>query len=311
MNQVTDDANHSSKLKLTAIRLHFFYVVLILAGCLIVLATRNWTKLDGFTDYLSVSATLTSLVLGVVAIIYGFVSSNATNNFLGSVEASAREMKSVGSELRLTLSKGQELQTKAQDRNEELHILIGSLRTTVESLSTNTTNIAGAVESIPLKIDSLRSELLDKATSPSPAFVAPSSDTPLNTDQIISFLSQSSVLGLSALRALYEATVRTRPCDLGLIFKGIYHDNYDYIHGYLIACSCLGLVEFTLDSGTRTAAKITFHKDLGVEALIDKEWKRREEFGGEPAKTSIKKYTAQINASFSTAAPTETKVDDA
>jgi len=129
------------------------------------MATRNWTRLQGFTEYLSVSATITSLVLGVLAIIYGFVSSNSTTNFLGSVEVSAREMKSVGSQLRDLLSKGHELQEKAGSRNEELHVLIESLRSTIENLTTSTTSIAGAVEKLPVKIDTLRSEILQNASS--------------------------------------------------------------------------------------------------------------------------------------------------
>lgn len=283
---------------LTALKLHFFYIVLILCSSLILLATRDWTKLEGFTEYLSVSATLTSLVLGVLAIIYGFVSSNSTNNFLGSVEASAREMKGIGSELRTIFSNGQELQAKAQDRNEELHALIGNLRTTIETLSASTTNIAGAVEVIPLKLESLRVELAGKATQPTAELTTQSTSQALNKDQAKHFLGVSSLLGLAALRALQSAKYQTRPCDLGFIFKGNFLDSYDYVHGYLIASSCLGIVDFDIDGKSRTASKIVFPKVLEIEEMIDAEWERRAGGSDDVAKESIKKYTDKIEESF-------------
>lgn len=292
------DQINLSDSKLTTLKLHFFYIVLILSGCLIAVATGEWTKLDGFTEYLSVSATLTSLVLGVLAIIYGFISSNSTNNFLGSVEASAREMKDVGTALQTVLSKGQDLQTKAQDRNEELHALIGNLRDTIEALSASTTNIAGAVETIPLKIESLRAELANKATTPNTASPLQPVAQTLQSDQVKQFLAASSPMGLSALRSLQQAKYRTRPCDLGFIFKDKYFDSFDYVHGYLVASSCLGIVEFELENKSRTATTILFPKNVDVEELIDREWEGRASGSEESVKQSIKKYADLIEASF-------------
>lgn len=291
------------KTKLTSTRLHFFYIVLILAGCLILMATRDWTKLEGFTDYLSVSATITSLVLGVLAIIYGFVSSNSTNSFLGSVEASAREMQNVGSQLKELLSKGQELQEKAGSRNEELHTLIENLRSTVDNLTTSTTNIAGAVEILPQKIDSLRNEILEKNTEQITPIAEPDQNAGLQTAQIRQFLAVSSIIGLAALKALVEAKHRTKPADLEHIFKGEYVDSIDYAHGYLIASSCAKIVEFEFESGTKKAMKISFAND--AETLIQDEWKKRQNEGNDATKNSIKRYSNRIDESFSPAVPTD------
>lgn len=266
------------------------------------MATRDWTKLEGFTDYLSVSATITSLVLGILAIIYGFVSSNSTNSFLGSVEASAREMQNVGSNLKELLSKGQELQEKAGSRNEELHTLIENLRSTIDNLTTNTTNIAGAVEMLPVQIDSLRNEILEKNTYQTTAVIEPEAYTNLQAEQIKRFLAVSSVIGLVALKALVEAKKNTKPADLERIFKEEYTDSTEYAQGYVLASSCAGLVELEFESGTKKAIKISFSND--TENLIQSEWTKRQSEGSESTKSSLQRYSERITASFLPPAPT-------
>lgn len=298
-----EQENKTSTTQLMSTRIHFFYIVLILIGCLILMATRDWTKLEGFTDYLSVSATITSLVLGVLAIIYGFVSSNSTNSFLGSVEASAREMQNIGSQLKELLSKGQELQEKAGNRNEELHTLIGNLRSTIDDLTTSTTNMAGAIEILPIKFDSLRSEILEKNTNQTTPVAEPNQNTDLKTGAIREFLSTSSIVGLAALKALVEAKLRTKPAELDQIFKDQHSDSTGYVQGYLVASSCTGIVDFEFENGNKKAVKISFLNDS--ENLIQSEWDSRRNQGNESTKSSIEKYSNKIDASFSPPTPTD------
>ncbi|HEY0843147.1 hypothetical protein [Methylotenera sp.] len=292
--QKQEEQTYETKLSLT--RLHFFYIVLILIGSLILMATRDWTKLDGFTEYLSVSATITSLVLGVLAIIYGFISSNSTNSSLGSVQAAAYEMKDVGSQLKELLSKGQELQEKAGSRNEELHSLIGNLRSTIDDLSTSTTHIAGTVEMLPVKIDSLRNEIFGKSVSQITPGVEAEQEAKLQTNQIQQFLSVSSIIGLAALKAIVEAKRLTKPADLEKIFKDDYSDSTAYAQGYLVASSCFGIVDFELEGGTKKVVKISFSGES--DTLIEHEWSKREKSDDESSRNSISKYINKINASF-------------
>lgn len=283
-------------LKLRLLRLHFFYVAFILSAALILLATRDWTGLPGFTDYLSVAATITSLVLGVLAIIYSFVTSNSTNNFLGSVESSTRDVKLIGAELQTVLSKGQDLQSKAEQRNDELHSLIGSLRSTVEALTTNTTSIAGTVETLPGKLDSLRSELLERASRDSSSLRSTSTQDELSVSplKLQDFLSQSSSIGLTALRALCIASQLDRAAALGPLFKTEFSDSYDYAHGFLICASCFGLADFEVDSKNKVIHKIQLPDDLPT--LVEAEWSKRKASGSDTSKASIRKYEALLEA---------------
>ncbi|MDZ4057086.1 MAG: hypothetical protein U1D69_08985, partial [Polynucleobacter sp.] len=56
------------------ISLHFKYCVLILGMIIIAVATDRWTARQDFTTLLSNAATMTSLVLALVAIFYSFIS---------------------------------------------------------------------------------------------------------------------------------------------------------------------------------------------------------------------------------------------
>lgn len=274
------------------VQVHFFYVVLILVGVLILMATRNWTKLDGFTEYLSVAATITSLVLGILAIIYSFVTSNSTNSFLGSVESSAKEMKSVGSDLQVVLSKGQELQIHAQQRNEELHSLIDSLRGTVEDLTKNTSSIVGTVESIPGKIESLREEFRARVKSDGPS----TASVMLNANQVQPFLKQASVLGLTAMKAMVDAKIAQRHCDFKVIFQSEHSNSCEYVHGFLICASCFVLLDFTIDHRTYIAKDIEIPDSIAKQ--IQDEWNARMSGGSESTKNSLIKYSKLIPLSL-------------
>jgi len=62
--------------KYEKIKIHFFYCILILVIAIIAIATDRWTAQKDFTAYLSNAATMTSLLLGLVAIFYSFISND-------------------------------------------------------------------------------------------------------------------------------------------------------------------------------------------------------------------------------------------
>lgn len=61
--------------------------------------TNNWTASKDFTQYLSNAATMTSLLLGVVAIFYSFISNNSMSNSLGSISEISKDVNKVGSQI--------------------------------------------------------------------------------------------------------------------------------------------------------------------------------------------------------------------
>jgi hypothetical protein len=65
----------------------------------VLVMTDRWTQNRDFTQYLSNAATMTSLLLGVVAIFYSFISNNSMSNSLGSISEISKDVKKVGSQI--------------------------------------------------------------------------------------------------------------------------------------------------------------------------------------------------------------------
>ena len=260
----------------STLKLHFFYVTLILCAAIILLATQNWTKLPGFTDYLNVAATVTSLVLGVLAIIYSFVSSNSTNNFLGFVEASTREMRTIGTEMRSIVTSGQELQSRAEQRNDELHKLVGNLREAVDAVSNKTTEIA---ETLPSQISELREEFRKSSQTEGPAQQMTSLEHLWKSEYLVAFLETASLLGIAALKGMLDAQVADKYCDLNTLTSKGSEKNYDYVYGFLIASNCAGVFKYECSGSLALKDGKARLKDPSPEFVdaVTKEWTRRSE----------------------------------
>lgn len=258
----------------STLKLHFFYVTLILCAAIILLATQNWTTLPGFTDYLNVAATVTSLVLGVLAIIYSFVSSNSTNNFLGSVEASAREMRTIGTEMRSIVTSGQELQSRAEKRNDELHKLVCNLREAVDTVSNKTTEIA---ETLPSKFKDLSEEVRKSSQTNLPVQQTVLLKDLWKPEHHAAFLESASLLGIAALKGMLDAQEAVKYCDLRTLFSTEHAKNFDYVYGFLIASSSAGIFKYEC-SGSLTLgdgkARLKDPSQEFVEAVTT-EWSRR------------------------------------
>lgn len=76
--------------------IHYRYCMLILILACIVIASDRWTGQVGFTDYLTNAATITSLLLGLIAIIYSFYSNGAISSSLGGISSAAKDVERVG-----------------------------------------------------------------------------------------------------------------------------------------------------------------------------------------------------------------------
>ena len=80
--------------------LHFRYCGLIAVMIFIFVVTDRWTDKGDFTSYLSNAATMTSLILGVVAIFYSFIANDGMSRSLGSVNTVADEVRQVRGDIK-------------------------------------------------------------------------------------------------------------------------------------------------------------------------------------------------------------------
>jgi GTP1/Obg family GTP-binding protein len=81
------------------LRLHFIYCAIILGLVIVAIATDRWTAQQNFTEYLSNAATMTSLVLGLVAIFYSFISNDGMSRSLGNINNVSSQVGQVRDEI--------------------------------------------------------------------------------------------------------------------------------------------------------------------------------------------------------------------
>lgn len=277
------------------LKIHFFYVSFILSGLIVLVATTAWTKIEGFTNYIGVAATITSLVLGILAIIYSFVSSGSTNQFLGSIESSANSIREIGGKLGEVFESGQELQAKAQARNEELHVIIENLRSVIDLVSNRTVEIAGAVETIPNHLIEIRQQMIilqneggqrvsempvsEAALSeevPSekvPSEKVPSEKVPsevVTSEAVISAAVTSETVTVDIPKDLIAEFVRKTSTTGILIYKGLadaklrdrycdlkksFRGNVEYVYGFLTAVRNAGLADIEFSNSKKSILK--------------------------------------------------------
>ena len=92
-----DDSNSRLVLHL---KYNFAYITLILLVALLVVIAHKWTPQPRFTEYLSNAATLASLLLALVAIVYSFVSSESISKSLGQISLISRDVQASKDEVR-------------------------------------------------------------------------------------------------------------------------------------------------------------------------------------------------------------------
>jgi len=112
------DSFAAAEAKYARLKIHFFYVVVILIALVILFATYNWTALPKFTDYLTAAGTMVSIVLGVLAIIYSFVSGDSISRSLGNVASAAEDLREARNEFSNVVAAGSDLSESSRASSE-------------------------------------------------------------------------------------------------------------------------------------------------------------------------------------------------
>jgi hypothetical protein len=235
------------------LRLHFLYVSGILGGISIVLATYEWTSLSGFTEYLSVAANMTSLVLAVLAIILSFLSSDSLSGTLSSLLRTSNEVEkgaiAVNSAIAEATQRATERDQRMLDLVERVGVQMGALG---DSLELATTKIDASVTGQSAKIESLHA-----AFEKSKAAVTTEQATPVSQQQATSgnamerFIRGSSISGLTVLAVCKWALETAKPVDTTWLSEQTTM-NAGYYDGYLVAGVALGLLEVAKHSAGYT-----------------------------------------------------------
>jgi hypothetical protein len=255
------------------VEIHFFYVVLILGMALILVATREWTAIEKFTDYLTAAGTMSSLVLGVLAIIYSFVSSRQQSDVLGSIESASRNVSQVVGQMNALTISAESLQNRAETRTESMIELVSQLRVSLDSLQTTTQELTSKSEDIAGKVGSVQSQLESMGQSSK----SPLEDGEIwNEKSLGNFLQNSSVWGLCAITLIVQAN---KSAD-HILHVAKYSENggpkgVGYLQGYLVCLDAAGMFDISShDGGTDLAYKLNEINPL-LEKSLETAWSRR------------------------------------
>jgi hypothetical protein len=281
------------------LRIHFFYVTFILCLTIVLLVSFRWSALEGFTTYLNVAATLNALIVGVLAIIYSFLSNGSINQSLGSVQSASSQMGAVSSEMQAAVRNAQVLQEKADARTEKLHDLIIDMQSGLGELASTTEKIAGSVDSIS---DRISNSQKSAPKEQDPLFSTGQEDSiDIKESRYAVFIRKSSPLGLLSVYAALQASRSSLYVDFQ---KLVPKSNYDYVWGFLVASSSSGIVSLEYPKNKRGMRAVRLKNPAeDLANAVDAAW----ELAPESKKTGLnslhKRYASRIDGSFVDSAP--------
>jgi len=148
--------------------IHYRYWLLICILIIIAIATDRWTGQQGFTDYLSNAATMTSLLLGLVAIIYSFYSNNAISSNLGSITTVSKDVQHVSEQITQYISLAKDIESAGRknvsamsDISQEMNDGLGKFANLLNVMNEKNNAMHGMLSELPSKLDSLENKLTE------------------------------------------------------------------------------------------------------------------------------------------------------
>lgn len=185
---------------------HLGWIIFHLSLVIVCLLVVNWGRYPNLVDRINFAATITSLVVGVLAIVYAFLSGDSVANAVNQLNNAAEKIHS-----------------------------------NTEKLDGALHNLTAVVQEIPAKLDSFSSTLnrmaaaqSGQSTNQPAAKVAP--------DFAATFCRVSSMNGLKVLLACALAHAKQKQVDLRALCQADGRMSYDYAYGFLIAAVSTGLL---------------------------------------------------------------------
>jgi hypothetical protein len=152
------------------LRIHFFYCTVILVLTIIAIATDRWTLQPKFTEFLGNAATMTSLVLGLVAIFYSFIANDSLSKSLGSIGSVSESISSVRDQVIRQIEHGAETAKAVQGSAKliertsiSLESSLNSFQSSLAEISNNTQALHGSLGNLPGRLDEIEARIVNSA----------------------------------------------------------------------------------------------------------------------------------------------------
>ncbi|HJV02748.1 MAG TPA: hypothetical protein VJ752_19590 [Burkholderiaceae bacterium] len=150
--------------------LHFKYCGFIAVMTVVAIATEKWSASKDFTAYLSNAATMTSLLLGVVAIFYSFISNDGMSRSLGSITTVSTEIRDIRGDIEQFSKLTQNATTESEhntvlvrEASANLSESLNGLSITLRQISEQNEALKGLVSVLPTRMEQLETKFGDVA----------------------------------------------------------------------------------------------------------------------------------------------------
>jgi hypothetical protein len=259
------------------ISLHFKYCALILVMIIITVATDRWTAQKDFTTYLSNAATMTSLVLGLVAIFYSYISNDGLSKSLGSIATVSADVRDSKTEIGRYVDLTKEAVTTSaanasllKGTSEDVHAALSTLNGTLRAISDENHTLQALVASLPTRIDQLESKVGDVAKAlgekpPQPQSAA--SSTEISPRVVERFLARPALTYNLVTYAFVLAARTKKQLSMDALAKAVELNQASTMNGFLYAMHAVQLLsrEFVEDQN-RVYYVTAIHPDLDATA---------------------------------------------
>lgn len=256
--------------------LHFKYSALIALLLLIAVATDRWSAKPDFTTYLSNAATMTSLLLGVVAIFYSFISNDSMSRSLGSISTVSADVQAARHDIAQFVDTTKNTNETAasnlalvRDSSDALGASLAQLEQTLGKISEKNESLQTLVASLPTRFDQLESKVGDVAKAigekPQQAQPAPTPDD-ISPKVIGRFLGRSSLTQNLLTYACVLASTTGKPLSIPLFSKAIGSETPSAFNGFMGCMQALQLcVRKAAEGQDRTYLVTSLHPELATQ----------------------------------------------
>jgi hypothetical protein len=282
-----DDPN---SLRILHLKYNFAYITLILLAILLAVIAHKWTPQPRFTEYLSNAATLASLLLALVAIVYSFISSESISKSLGQISLISRDVRASRDEVHEFIETAKEINLQVEEgvdqfqrASEQVSGELVNLNSTILSLDSHTRSLQDTVTEIPARLSQIEDRFggLEKAVNkkhshlegqpPSPAQASIAS---LFSDDLVdAFLEKSSLYENLLAVAIVLAYNTENPLSVEDFCSAAKASIRNKAEGFISCMNAVGLASLS-----KTDSPRVYNVDHVNETLINKAHKYFEDY---------------------------------
>jgi hypothetical protein len=255
---------------------HSRYRLLICILIIIAVITEKWSSSQGFTTYLSNAATLTSLMLGVVAIFYSFISNESMSRSLGSITTITSEVQAVRDEIK-DFSHATQAATESVSANnllvkgasDTLTSTMETLRSTLTDLALQNEALRDLVVNVPDKLDKLDAKVVDLVGQGGEKAQAPQALSPmdLSANAVRQFLNRAALVQNLIAIACVLAYEKKKNLVVADLCEAVQWEFRSACVGFISCMHAVQLCERKAVSGSSRTYKILgIHPELKIQA---------------------------------------------